>query len=230
MDKTKKRKIENRLAETFEKAIKDLQKEGFLKEAKSFDLNFTGKNVNIRLNEAILKEDEKSEPFMWLLFDYEYLFDDFDSLYDINSWGSDTGSFYDEVCDSCDNADYDDVKEWCNDLPPELCKSDVYDIIKENNGENLLKEKFGSLEALRKCVEAAGNGDDEKQAEITAFFEQFIDDVEEWKNEKYQEAMNEAIERVNHYMADRDEDDDYDDDDEYYEDDEDSGYYEDGDD
>lgn len=45
-------KIESRLAETFEKTIKDLQKEGFLKEAKSFDLSFTGKSVNIRLNEA----------------------------------------------------------------------------------------------------------------------------------------------------------------------------------
>lgn len=44
--------IENRLAETFEKTIKDLQKEGFLKEAKSFDLSFTGKSINVRLNEA----------------------------------------------------------------------------------------------------------------------------------------------------------------------------------
>ena len=51
MDKTKKRKVENHLAESFEKAIKNLQKEGFLKEAKSFDLNFNGKGINIKLNE-----------------------------------------------------------------------------------------------------------------------------------------------------------------------------------
>ena len=43
-------KIESQLAESFEKAIKNLQKEGLLKEAKSFDLSFNGKSINIKLN------------------------------------------------------------------------------------------------------------------------------------------------------------------------------------
>lgn len=43
-------KIENRLAESFEKAIKNLQKEGLFENVKSFDLDFTGKGINIKLN------------------------------------------------------------------------------------------------------------------------------------------------------------------------------------
>lgn len=63
--------IENKLAETFEKTIKSLQKEGFLKEAKSFDLSFTGKSINIRLNEAVsLQETDITE-------------DDINAIYDI---------------------------------------------------------------------------------------------------------------------------------------------------
>ncbi len=48
--KESKSKIETRLAETFEKTIKDLQKEGLLEGVNSFDLDFTGKGINIKLN------------------------------------------------------------------------------------------------------------------------------------------------------------------------------------
>ena len=50
--------IESRLAETFEKIFKDLQKDGLLKEAKSFDLNFDGKSIDIKLNEDYRQEND----------------------------------------------------------------------------------------------------------------------------------------------------------------------------
>lgn len=50
-------KIENRLAESFEKTIKNLQKEGLFENIKSFDLDFNGKGINIKLNE---NEDEST--------------------------------------------------------------------------------------------------------------------------------------------------------------------------
>ena len=48
--KESKSKIETRLAETFEKTIKNLQKEGLFENVKSFDLDFNGKGINIKLN------------------------------------------------------------------------------------------------------------------------------------------------------------------------------------
>ena len=44
--------IELALAESFEKTIKNLQKEGLFENVKSFDLNFNGKGINIKLNES----------------------------------------------------------------------------------------------------------------------------------------------------------------------------------
>ncbi len=49
--------IELALAESFEKIIKDLQKEGLFESVKSFDLDFTGKGINIKLNEMAYKDD-----------------------------------------------------------------------------------------------------------------------------------------------------------------------------
>ena len=44
--------VELALAESFEKTIKNLQKEGLFENVSSFDLNFTGKGINIKLNEG----------------------------------------------------------------------------------------------------------------------------------------------------------------------------------
>lgn len=44
--------VELALAESFEKTIKNLQKEGLFENVSSFDLNFNGKGINIRLNEG----------------------------------------------------------------------------------------------------------------------------------------------------------------------------------
>lgn len=44
--------VELALAESFEKTIKNLQKEGLFENVSSFDLNFTGRGINIKLNEG----------------------------------------------------------------------------------------------------------------------------------------------------------------------------------
>lgn len=44
--------VEQKLAESFEKTIKSLQKEGLFENVSSFDLNFNGKGINIKLNES----------------------------------------------------------------------------------------------------------------------------------------------------------------------------------
>lgn len=46
------------LAESFEKTFKDLQKEGLFENVESFDLDFNGKGINIKLNENSLSRDE----------------------------------------------------------------------------------------------------------------------------------------------------------------------------
>ena len=44
--------VEQKLAESFEKTIRNLQKEGLFENVSSFDLNFTGRGINIKLNES----------------------------------------------------------------------------------------------------------------------------------------------------------------------------------
>ena len=44
--------IENKLAENFANKLKDLQKDGLFENVESFDLDFNGKGINIRLNES----------------------------------------------------------------------------------------------------------------------------------------------------------------------------------
>ena len=44
--------VELALAESFEKTIKTLQREGLFENVKSFDLDFTGRGINIKLNES----------------------------------------------------------------------------------------------------------------------------------------------------------------------------------
>lgn len=51
-ESTTNKKIENRLAEAFEKTIKSLQKEGLFENVKSFNLDFTGKEIAVKLNES----------------------------------------------------------------------------------------------------------------------------------------------------------------------------------
>lgn len=50
--KIKSKNVEQKLAESFEKTIKNLQREGLFENVSSFDLNFTGKGINIKLNES----------------------------------------------------------------------------------------------------------------------------------------------------------------------------------
>ena len=47
-----KKLIESKLAEAFEATIKSMQKEGLFENVKSFNLDFTGRGINIKLNES----------------------------------------------------------------------------------------------------------------------------------------------------------------------------------
>lgn len=47
-----KKLIENKLAENFANKLKDLQKEGLFENVESFDLDFIGRGINIKLNES----------------------------------------------------------------------------------------------------------------------------------------------------------------------------------
>ena len=58
--------LELSLAESFEKTIKSLQKEGLFENIKSFDLDFNGKGINIKLNE---NEYIPEYPFIEAYFD-----------------------------------------------------------------------------------------------------------------------------------------------------------------
>ena len=50
--RTDKKLIESKLAENFANELKNLQKEGLFENVKSFDLDFTGRGINIKLNES----------------------------------------------------------------------------------------------------------------------------------------------------------------------------------
>ena len=50
--RTNQKLIENKLAENFANELKNLQKEGLFENVSSFDLNFNGKGINIKLNES----------------------------------------------------------------------------------------------------------------------------------------------------------------------------------
>lgn len=75
--------IENKLAENFANELKNLQKEGLFENVKSFDLDFTGRGINIKLNEntnvmpSVEELDELETKFYNLVGaceknDYEY--------------------------------------------------------------------------------------------------------------------------------------------------------------
>ena len=49
--RTNQKLIESKLAENFANELKNLQREGLFENVKSFDLDFTGKGINIKLNE-----------------------------------------------------------------------------------------------------------------------------------------------------------------------------------
>ena len=50
--RTNQKLIESKFAENFANELKNLQKEGLFENVSSFDLNFNGKGINIKLNEG----------------------------------------------------------------------------------------------------------------------------------------------------------------------------------
>ena len=55
--RTNQKLIESKLAENFANELKHLQKEGLFENVESFDLDFTGRGINIKLNEMAYKDD-----------------------------------------------------------------------------------------------------------------------------------------------------------------------------
>lgn len=49
--RTNQKLIESKIAESFANELKNLQKEGLFENVSSFDLDFTGRGINIKLNE-----------------------------------------------------------------------------------------------------------------------------------------------------------------------------------
>lgn len=81
--RTDKKLIESKFAENFANELKNLQKEGLFENVSSFDLNFTGRGINIKLNEntnvmpSVEELDELETKFYNLVGaceknDYEY--------------------------------------------------------------------------------------------------------------------------------------------------------------
>lgn len=81
--RTKQKLIESKIAESFANELKNLQREGLFENVKSFDLDFTGKGINIKLNEntnmmpSVEELDELKTKFYNLVgacedYDYEY--------------------------------------------------------------------------------------------------------------------------------------------------------------
>lgn len=55
--RTNQKLIESKFAENFANELKNLQREGLFENVKSFDLDFTGRGINIKLNEMAYKDD-----------------------------------------------------------------------------------------------------------------------------------------------------------------------------
>ena len=154
--------VELALAESFEKTIRNLQKEGLFENVSSFDLNFNGKGINIKLNESQpgnrnasfkkrsnLKENESKAPLTDMVLDH---MSQDGVLYD--NWPYcciDSAKFYDEVSENT-GLDYDDVKDYYWDLVPD--DLEIEDKLIELGSENYLLKKYGTLENLQKILDS----------------------------------------------------------------------------
>ena len=216
--------LEQKLAESFEKTIRNLQREGLFENVKSFDLDFNGKGINIKLNESRpgnrnvahryesfkkhsnLKENESKTPLTDMILN---LMSQEGWLYD-EDWPYcrfDSAKFYDEVSENT-GLDYDDVKDYCWDLVPD--DLEIHDKIIELGSENYLLKKYGTLENLQKTLDSDGGAEDVCEDLSSTF------DLSDYAYEAWADAVDTAtsyIESRNHGYDEDDDDDEYSDED-----------------
>lgn len=185
--KTNQKLIESKLAENFANELKNLQREGLFENVRSFDLDFNGRGINIKLNESI---NEHGTPFLFFLKRERNICEKFfEQLYDVNNLNI-IANFQKEVTKKCNisvhelksetiwNVAFDRI------IPLILIKyEDIFRIIEEHNGESLLQKEFGSVEALKECIDRIDRIRPDNQAleRIKKFFSLFISDVKDWK-------------------------------------------------
>lgn len=194
--------IEQKLAESFEKTIRNLQKEGLFENIKSFDLDFTGKGINIKLNESSESSKTSTTPFMDEIFSLAqkiYIFDEI-----IDKW-PDSYDYYSEVAESVGD-DYDDIKDMFD--FDQLGLSDCIEFITEHDGENIAKKMFGTIENIQKSFEEYDSNEDVKNA-LTQFVDYFRDDLNEYEEQYWRECIDSDVSDWNAYYSDDDDDNDY---------------------
>ena len=196
--------VELALAESFEKTIKNLQREGLFENVKSFDLDFTGKGINIKLNESINSYDT---PFLFFLKTKQYLCEEFfKQLYGVDNNNIVT-NFQKEVIKKC-NISVNEFKGntlwgiYFSHLTPFIKEEDIFRIIEDHNGESLLQKEFGSVEALKECMNRIDLLRPDSQAfeRMKKFFSLFISDVEDWKNKIWNKTWSENLNLLSGYI------------------------------
>lgn len=196
--------VELALAESFEKTIRNLQKEGLFENIKSFDLDFTGKGINIKLNESINQHDT---PFLFFLKTKQYLCEEFfKQLYGVDN-NSIVTNFQKEVIKKC-NISVNKFKSntlwgiYFSHLTPFIKDEDIFRIIEDHNGESLLQKEFGSVEALKECMNRIDllRPDNQALERMKKFFSLFISDVEDWKNKTWNKTWSENLNLLSGYI------------------------------
>ena len=158
---------------------------------------------NLRENES----DESKYPFTDLIVDY------MNRYYDVcDFWPAlrpiSTSAFYDEVSEET-GMDYDDVKDCCWDMVPDIPPlNEMFNKLVYLGSEKYLSEKYGTLKNLQKVI-------DKDNAETEAACEEFANrfdslyDEEDLENE-YKEAVDFAVADLEARFNRDDEDDDED--------------------
>ena len=199
-----KESIESKLAENFANELKNLQREGLFENVKSFDLDFTGKGINIKLNESINSHDT---PFLFFLKTKQYLCEEFfKQLYGVDN-NSIVTNFQKEVIKKC-NISVNKFKSntlwgiYFSHLTPFIKDEDIFRIIEDHNGESLLQKEFGSVEALKECMNRIDLLRPDSQAfeRMKKFFSLFISDVEDWKNKIWNKTWSENLNLLSGYI------------------------------
>ena len=212
--------VELALAESFEKTIKNLQKEGLFENVSSFDLNFTGRGINIKLNESRpgnrnasfkkrsnLRENESDEskyPFTDLiLFSINRYHDVCDFWPTLRSVSA--NEFYGEVSEQT-GMDYDDVKDYCWDMVPDTPTiEEIFNELVYMGSEKYLSEKYGTLENLQKVID---KDDADTEAEYEEFANRFDSLFDGELENEYKEAVDYAVADLEARFNRDDEDDD----------------------